>query len=867
MVAQPAKRCAFLVFLLVLFLMSVSAAAQQFLTIDVPGATSTLVLGINNAGQMVGSYSDANNMTHGFALSGGAFTTIDFPGATLTIASVINNVGDVVGSYNDSQGIGHGFLLSNGTFTSITDPQFACCATYASAITDTGVIVGSGIDSSGNENGFELVNGTFTTLDFPGANFTELLGIPFQNSTIVGTYNTSYPTGSFQGLTYSNGQFGTFDVTGATDTILYGIADGGQVVGTYSSAEGTHAFLTTCTTQSGTVVCSQNVTIVDFPGAQVTEAYDLNDSGQVVGAYVNGNGITQGYLMTNGPFAYVANSGSNTVSVIDIPTQLPVSTITVGTSPKVVAIAPNGQQAYVTNSGGNSVSVIDTASDTVVNTIPVQSGPEGVAFTPDGTEAYVANFGSGNVSVIDTASQTVVATVQVQSQPNGVAMAPTSNGTFAYVTNSGSNTVSVISVASNTVTTTIPVGTSPIWVAVTPNSSLAYVENEASNNVSVISVATNTVTATILVGMGPEGAAFTPDSSLAYVVNQFSNSVSVIATASNNVIATVTGFNVPDLVALTTDGSSAYVTNAGANTVSVVATATNTITGTIAVGSVPIGVAIAGAPPVTLQIILALSPTLPNDFDFGPHDQIVQYPPGTNFSDVNMTTAAVQMTQATFQQRVVGTQFANATCIVYDGTGGNCVDYEVTCTDNNGNPIPCPSETEPTISVQTDFTTSEQIVNPGYLTTPIGENEWQNIFTGFGDPTVRGKTKGFSEFVAVSLGATNAQGLANFALLEPKQTVFTSGQNVTVIFKLTSVANGSPVTDGEASIVVEQIADANGNPLSVLVFSRMNAFQQTRDPGIYGDRVSTENYAAGTYIVTIYGNAFPSYQHQFRIVP
>src|SRR5580698_5579819 len=129
MVAQPAKRCAFLVFLLVLFLTSVSAAAQQFLTIDVPGATSTLVLGINNEGQMVGSYSDANNMTNGFELTGGVFTTIDFPGATLMIASVINNVGDIVGSYNDSRGVGHGFLLSNGTFTSITDPQFACCAT------------------------------------------------------------------------------------------------------------------------------------------------------------------------------------------------------------------------------------------------------------------------------------------------------------------------------------------------------------------------------------------------------------------------------------------------------------------------------------------------------------------------------------------------------------------------------------------------------------------------------------------------------------------------------------------------------------------------------------------------------------------
>jgi YVTN family beta-propeller protein len=871
MVPQPTERGAFFIFfpfvLCAAMLVAAPAAGQQFVTVDVPSATSTLVLGINNAGQMVGSYIDGNNATHGFSLTAGVFTTIDFPGATLTQAAAINNVGEIIGSYNDSHGVGHGFLLSDGTYTSITDPAFACCATYLSAFTDTGVAIGVGTDANGDQHGFELVNGTFTTLDFPDSNFTELLGIPFQSSTIVGVYSSSFPNGPLQGLTYSNGQFGTFDVTGATTTVLNGISDGGQVLGSYSSPGVNHAFLTTCTSQSGSVVCSQNLTIVDFPGSTLTEPSNLNDSGQVVGAYVDANNVTHGYLMTGGPFAYVANINSNTVSVIDIQSTLPVSTIPVGSGPWGVAISPNGQQAYVTNNHGNNVSVINTVSNTVTATISVQSSPFGVAFTPDGTQAYVVNGSSNSVSVIDTASQTVVATVQVQSSPVAVAMALTSNGTFAYVTNSGSNTVSVISVGSNSVVQTIQVGSGPRWVATTPNSSLAYVENAGSNNVSVISVASNTVTSTIPVGSGPFGAAFTPDSSLAYVVNSGSDSVSVIATASSNVVATVTGFNNPAQVALTTDGSSAYVTNLNANNVSVIATASSTITGTVAVGSAPIGVAIAAAPPTTLQITQPLSPTQPNVFDFGPHDQIVQYPPNTNFSGINMTTVAVQMTQATFQQRVAGTQFASASCIVYAGTGGNCVDYQVTCSDDNGDPISCPSETQPTIAVETQFSTSGQIVNPGYLTTPIGENLWQNIFTGFSDPTVRGKTKGFSEFVAVSLGSTNPQGLANFKLLRPRHAVFRSGQIVPVIFRLTSIANGSPVTDAHASIVVEQIADAKGNPVSVVVFSENNAFRRTNMPGVYGDRVDTANYAPGTYSVTIYGNAFASYLHQFKIVP
>src|SRR5215471_7070473 len=58
--------------------------------------------------------------------------------------------------------------------------------------------------------------------------------------------------------------------------------------------------------------------------------------------------------------------------------------------------------AYVTNSLSNTVSVIDMATNTVVATVPVGIEPIGVAITPDGTHAYVANLFSDTVSVIDT---------------------------------------------------------------------------------------------------------------------------------------------------------------------------------------------------------------------------------------------------------------------------------------------------------------------------------------------------------------------------------------------------------------------------------------------------------------------------------
>ena len=67
-------------------------------------------------------------------------------------------------------------------------------------------------------------------------------------------------------------------------------------------------------------------------------------------------------------FAYVANMGTNTVTVINAATNTPLaSPIVVGTNPANIAVSPDGKWAYVTNYASNSVSYIDTATNTVVD--------------------------------------------------------------------------------------------------------------------------------------------------------------------------------------------------------------------------------------------------------------------------------------------------------------------------------------------------------------------------------------------------------------------------------------------------------------------------------------------------------------------
>ena len=82
-----------------------NASAFSFTQLDVPGATLTAARGINDAGQIVGVFTNSTG-THGFLDTGGSFTQIDVPGAILegTRANGINGAGQIVGFFQNSTG-------------------------------------------------------------------------------------------------------------------------------------------------------------------------------------------------------------------------------------------------------------------------------------------------------------------------------------------------------------------------------------------------------------------------------------------------------------------------------------------------------------------------------------------------------------------------------------------------------------------------------------------------------------------------------------------------------------------------------------------------------------------------------------------
>ena len=284
-------------------------------------------------------------------------------------------------------------------------------------------------------------------------------------------------------------------------------------------------------------------------------------------------GLTAG-LDTDGFTVTVSDGQASTPMAVTVPissTQTQLNQpITVGTTPSGVAASPNSSRVYVANSGNNTVYVINTATNQVISTIGVGSSPQGLAISPDGTKAYVANGGNNTVSVINTATNQVISTIGVGSSPQGLAISP--DGTKAYVANGGSNTVSVINTATKPGTKPIDpivVGTSPQGVAISRDGTRVYVANSGSGTVSVINTATNQVISTIGVGSSPSAVAVTPTGDRVYVANRSSNTVSVINTATNSVVNTITAGTQPSSVMVSPDGSLAYVAN-GPDTMSVI---------------------------------------------------------------------------------------------------------------------------------------------------------------------------------------------------------------------------------------------------------------------------------------------------------
>ncbi len=99
--------------------------------------------------------------------------------------------------------------------------------------------------------------------------------------------------------------------------------------------------------------------------------------------------------------AWVVNYISDSVSIIDVPSQRVFNTLTTSNEPSDVVFASSPPRAYISCGQPNLVQVFDPASLLLTTNLAIDGNrPRAMDVSPDGSKVYVAIFESGNASTI-----------------------------------------------------------------------------------------------------------------------------------------------------------------------------------------------------------------------------------------------------------------------------------------------------------------------------------------------------------------------------------------------------------------------------------------------------------------------------------
>jgi len=175
---------------------------NTFQNYDVPDSTTTIVLGVNNAGDFCGSATPTGGIQEAFLNIGGTVTEFAVTDATATLAYSLNANNQSCGYYIDPSGVTtHGFWRDNdGTIHAPIDPVGSTSTIlFGNTVLrrnrhhrrDFNAMVGRYTDAAGATHGilFDPVHG-FVVYDFPGATFTSLNGVD-ERGVVVGRYTDS----------------------------------------------------------------------------------------------------------------------------------------------------------------------------------------------------------------------------------------------------------------------------------------------------------------------------------------------------------------------------------------------------------------------------------------------------------------------------------------------------------------------------------------------------------------------------------------------------------------------------------------------------------------------------------------------------
>lgn len=292
--------------------------------------------------------------------------------------------------------------------------------------------------------------------------------------------------------------------------------------------------------------------------------------------------------------AFIVNSNSASISVIDMTTQKEIRRIPTLREPHHLILSPDGHSLLVGDTGGNQMMFLDPNTGAVQNRLPV-ADPYQMGFSPDGKFLTVNGLARNQVDVYDAASMKLVKRFPVIATPSHLAYSPDSSTVFVSLQDS--NKLVAFDLRGMTEKWTVPVGKTPagvLWL-----NGKVLVADMGTDYIAVVDPATGKVLEHVQTGKGAHNLFLSPDRKILWVNNRAGGTTVSLDSTTLKPIRTYAIPGGPDDMDFAPNGK-IWITRRWAEKVAVLDPATGSYE-TIDVGRSPHGIFLnAKAPPPTV---------------------------------------------------------------------------------------------------------------------------------------------------------------------------------------------------------------------------------------------------------------------------
>ena len=213
--------------------------------------------------------------------------------------------------------------------------------------------------------------------------------------------------------------------------------------------------------------------------------------------------------------AFVLNSKSASVSIVDMTARREVRRIPALREPHHIVLSPDGKSLLIGDTAGNQIMFADPVTGAVQRRAPV-SDPYHLAFSPNGKYLVVNGLARNQVDVYDAATLAMIKRFHVDSTPSHLDFSPDSK--TAFVTLQDTDKLAAFDLTAMTPKWVEPIGPTPagvIWL-----NGKILVANMGSDHVAVADPATGKILDRIVTGKGAHTLFLAPDKKILWVNNR-----------------------------------------------------------------------------------------------------------------------------------------------------------------------------------------------------------------------------------------------------------------------------------------------------------------------------------------------------------